>query len=169
MGAGLREALESYYVWQQTSLEYFEGDTSLSAQRKFMTACGQTTEVLNLQQLRLYVGLVLEETAELVEAMEKLETSMAAGQPIHRNDIAEILDAGGDIMVVAGGVINSVGIHPGNVLDRVWATNLAKISPDGKVLRREDGKILKPTGWEPPIFTDLADSVLEPKTNKEKE
>ena len=101
--------------------------------------------------------------------MEKLETSMEAGQPIHRADIAEILDAGGDIMVVAGGVINSVGIHPGNVLDRVWATNLAKISPDGKVLRREDGKILKPPGWEPPIFTDLAGSVLEPKANKEKE
>lgn len=169
MGAGLREALESYDVWQQTYLEYFKGDTSLGAQKEFMTACGQTTEVLNLQQLRLYVGLVLEETKELVEAMQNLESGIAAGQPIHRNDIAEILDAGGDIMVVAGGVINSVGIHPGNVLDRVWATNLAKISPDGKVLRREDGKILKPPGWEPPIFTDLADSVLEPKADKEKE
>ena len=168
MGAGLREALESYDVWQQTYLEYFEGDTSLAAQKEFMTACGQTTEVLNLQQLRLYVGLVLEETKELVEAMQNLESGIAAGQPIHRNDIAEILDAGGDIMVVAGGVINSIGIHPGNVLDRVWATNLAKISPDGKVLRREDGKILKPPGWEPPIFTDLADSVLEPKADKEK-
>ena len=168
MGAGLREALAAYEDWKCFQIDHEGGDVSLSAQRKFMTACGQTTEVLNLQQLRLYVGLVLEETAELIEAMEKLETSMAAGQPIHRNDIAEILDAGGDIMVVAGGVINSIGIHPGNVLDRVWATNLAKISPDGKVLRREDGKILKPPGWEPPIFTDLADSVLEPKADKEK-
>ena len=169
MGAGYQEALEKFQVWKELSLNLGSGDSSLAAQRKFMTACGQTTEVLNLQQLRLYVGLVLEETAELVTAMEKLETSMSAGQPIHRDAIAEILDAGGDIMVAAGGVINSVGIHPGNVLDRVWATNLAKISPDGKVLRREDGKILKPPGWEPPIFTDLADSVLEPKADKEKE
>jgi len=169
MGAGYQEALENFQVWKELSLNLGSEDSSLAAQRKFMTACGQTTEVLNLQQLRLYVGLVLEETAELVTAMEKLETSMSAGQPIHRDAIAEILDAGGDIMVVAGGVINSVGIHPGNVLDRVWATNLAKISPDGKVLRREDGKILKPPGWEPPIFTDLADSVLEPKADKEKE
>lgn len=164
-----QETLMAYDAYKRGIQESRAGDSSLAAQRRFMTACGQTTEVLNLQQLRLYVGLVLEETAELVEAVEKLETSMAAGQPIHRNDIAEILDAGGDIMVVAGGVINSVGIHPGNVLDRVWATNLAKISPDGKVLRREDGKILKPPGWEPPIFTDLADSVLEPKADKEKE
>lgn len=169
MGAGLREALMAYDAYKRGVQDSRVGDPSLAAQRRFMTACGQTTEVLNLQQLRLYVGLVLEETAELVEAMEKLETSMAAGQPIHRNDIAEILDAGGDIMVVAGGVINSIGIHPGNVLDRVWATNIAKISPDGEVLRREDGKILKPPGWEPPIFTDLADSVLEPKADKEKE
>lgn len=169
MGAGYQEALEKFQVWKELSLNLGSEDSSLAAQRKFMTACGQTTEVLNLQQLRLYVGLVLEETAELVTAMEKLETSMSAGQPIHRDAIAEILDAGGDIMVVAGGVINSIGIYPGNVLDRVWATNLAKISPDGKVLRREDGKILKPPGWEPPIFTDLADSVLEPKADKEKE
>lgn len=169
MGAGYQEALEKFQVWKELSLNLGSEDSSLAAQRKFMTACGQTTEVLNLRQLQLYVGLVLEETAELIMAMEKLETSVSAGQPIHRDAIAEILDAGGDIMVVAGGVINSIGIYPGNVLDRVWATNLAKISPDGKVLRRDDGKILKPPGWEPPIFTDLADSVLEPKTNKEKE
>lgn len=168
MGAGYQESLERYYMMRRTMNNLEAGDPSLAAQRKFMTACGQTTQVLNLQQLRLYVGLVLEETKELVAAMEKLETSMSAGQPIHRDAIAEILDAGGDIMVVAGGVINSIGIHPGNVLDRVWATNLAKISPDGKVLRREDGKILKPPGWEPPIFTDLAGSVLEPKEDKEK-
>ena len=168
MGAGYQESLERYYMMRRTMNNLEAGDPSLAAQRKFMTACGQTTQVLNLQQLRLYVGLVLEETKELVEAMQNLESGIAAGQPIHRNDIAEILDAGGDIMVVAGGVINSIGIHPGNVLDRVWATNLAKISPDGKVLRREDGKILKPPGWEPPIFTDLADSVLEPKADKEK-
>ena len=169
MGAGYQKALEKFQVWKELHLNLGSEDSSLAAQRKFMTACGQTTEVLNLQQLRLYVGLVLEETKELVEAMQNLESGIAAGQPINRNDIAEILDAGGDIMVVAGGVINSVGIHPGNVLDRVWATNLAKISPDGKVLRREDGKILKPPGWEQPIFTDLADSVLEPKADKEKE
>jgi predicted HAD superfamily Cof-like phosphohydrolase len=27
---------------------------------------------------------------------------------------------------------------------------LAKISPSGKVEKREDGKVLKPAGWTPP-------------------
>ncbi|MBF6358173.1 hypothetical protein IU449_27120 [Nocardia higoensis] len=38
-------------------------------------------------------------------------------------------------------------------LDRVWGevqrSNLAKLV-DGKALRREDGKIVKPEGWQPP-------------------
>lgn len=167
MNAGFQNSMREYARTKAVINKDNQGDPSLSAQRVFMTACGQTVNNFNLQQLRLYVALVLEETAELVTAMERLENSIVANRPIHRNDIAEILDAGGDIMVVAGGVINSIGIHPGNVLDRVWATNLAKISPDGKVLRREDGKILKPPGWEPPVFTDLADSVLEPAAKGE--
>jgi predicted HAD superfamily Cof-like phosphohydrolase len=30
------------------------------------------------------------------------------------------------------------------------ATNFAKIEANGKVRKREDGKVLKPQGWEPP-------------------
>jgi predicted HAD superfamily Cof-like phosphohydrolase len=30
------------------------------------------------------------------------------------------------------------------------STNFAKISEDGKVRKREDGKVLKPMGWVPP-------------------
>ena len=32
----------------------------------------------------------------------------------------------------------------------VHRSNMAKVGPGGKVLRREDGKILKPEGWTPP-------------------
>jgi predicted HAD superfamily Cof-like phosphohydrolase len=33
----------------------------------------------------------------------------------------------------------------------VLRTNLAKIDPDtGKVIKRDDGKVLKPEGWQPP-------------------
>lgn len=32
-----------------------------------------------------------------------------------------------------------------------WRTNFAKVDPvTGRVTRREDGKILKPEGWQPP-------------------
>jgi predicted HAD superfamily Cof-like phosphohydrolase len=32
----------------------------------------------------------------------------------------------------------------------VMATNFAKIGEDGKVRKREDGKVLKPVGWVAP-------------------
>jgi len=36
-------------------------------------------------------------------------------------------------------------------LDALIDTNFAKINPEtGKVRKREDGKVLKPEGWEPP-------------------
>jgi predicted HAD superfamily Cof-like phosphohydrolase len=41
-------------------------------------------------------------------------------------------------------------------------TNFAKIDKDtGKVRKREDGKVLKPLGWEPP---NLAEYVMKERT-----
>jgi predicted HAD superfamily Cof-like phosphohydrolase len=37
------------------------------------------------------------------------------------------------------------------LFDIVQAANMAKLGPDGKpIIRPEDGKIMKPEGWEPP-------------------
>ncbi len=129
-------------------------------QRSFMEACGQTTKNFNLQQLGLYVGLCVEELKELTDAFSKIETGLRENKPIHRADVAEVLDAAGDLIVVAGGVAVSCGVSPEEILNRVWATNFEKVGPDGKVIRRSDGKIMKPAGWSPPSFTDLADKVL---------
>ena len=36
-------------------------------------------------------------------------------------------------------------------MKEVMKTNFAKINPEtGKVIKREDGKVLKPKGWEAP-------------------
>ena len=37
-----------------------------------------------------------------------------------------------------------------NILNAVERSNFAKIADDGKVRKREDGKVLKPVGWTPP-------------------
>ena len=129
-------------------------------QRSFMEACGQTTKNFNLQQLGLYVGLCVEELKELTDAFSKIETGLRENKPIHRADVTEVLDAAGDLIVVAGGVAVSCGVNPEEILNRVWATNFEKVGPNGKVTRRADGKIMKPAGWSPPSFTDLADKVL---------
>ena len=38
---------------------------------------------------------------------------------------------------------------------RVHRSNMTKLTADGKVLRREDGKVLKSELYQPPILTDL--------------
>jgi len=107
-------------------------------QTKFMVACDQTVCEWNKKQLDMYHTLIKEETQELQEAF-------------NINNKVEILDALIDIIVVTAGAINSMGANGQGAWDEVMKTNFAKIDPDtGKVTKREDGKILKPEGWQPP-------------------
>ena len=107
-------------------------------QEKFMRACDQTVGVHNKEQYKLYVKLIEEEFNELKEAI-------ASG------DRVEQLDALEDILVVTIGAIHSMGADGEGGWKEVMGTNFAKIDKDtGKVRKREDGKVLKPLGWEPP-------------------
>ncbi len=107
-------------------------------QYKFMRACDQTTDVWNEDQFKLYVNLIEEEFKELKEA-------------IAEGDKVEILDALEDIMVVTAGAMHSAGFDGEGGWKEVMRTNFAKIDKEtGKVRKREDGKVLKPTGWTPP-------------------
>lgn len=111
---------------------------------KFMRASGQT-EVGYGEQSELYVKLILEELSELIEAYT------------NRN-IVEIADACADLKWVIEGLEHTLQLPQQNIWDEVARSNLEKISENGTVLRREDGKILKPEGWTPPdIKSILAD------------
>jgi len=107
-------------------------------QEKFMKACDQTVDEFNQSQYNLYIGLIAEETAELNGA-------------IAQGDRVEQLDALIDILVVTIGAIHSAGADGEGAWKEVMRTNFAKIDKEtGKVRKREDGKVLKPLGWEPP-------------------
>ena len=107
-------------------------------QEKFMKACDQTVDKFNDAQYKLYIDLIEEEFKELKEAI-------AAG------DIVEQLDALEDILVVTIGAIHSAGMDGEGGWKEVMRTNFAKVDKEtGKVRKREDGKVLKPTGWVPP-------------------
>jgi len=109
-----------------------------SDQRKFMRACGQTTDAYNQDQFQMYCDLVQEEAKELITARSK-------------GDEVEQLDALIDIMVVTAGALHSLGVDAEGAWKEVMRSNFAKVDPrSGKVTRREDGKVLKPAGWEPP-------------------
>lgn len=59
-------------------------------------------------------------------------------------------DAYIDILYFAVGGMVELGINPGPLWDIVHGANMAKVQPDGSVKRREDGKIVKPEGWQAP-------------------
>jgi predicted HAD superfamily Cof-like phosphohydrolase len=107
-------------------------------QEKFMRACDQTVgSEFDKDQFNLYVSLIEEEAGELAEA-------------IKAHDQVETLDALIDILVVTIGAIHSMGSDAEGAWKEVMSTNFAKIGEDGKVRKREDGKVLKPVGWTPP-------------------
>jgi predicted HAD superfamily Cof-like phosphohydrolase len=109
-----------------------------SDQRKFMRACGQTTDTYNEDQFILYCNLVREEAQELTDALAQ-------------DDAVQQLDALIDILVVTAGAIHSLGADAEGGWKEVMRSNFAKVDPHtGRVTKREDGKVLKPEGWEPP-------------------
>ena len=70
---------------------------------------------------------------------------------LENNHRVEQLDALLDFIVVTIGAIHSGGFDGEGGWREVIGTNLAKIDKEtGKVRKREDGKVLKPLGWEPP-------------------
>jgi predicted HAD superfamily Cof-like phosphohydrolase len=108
-------------------------------QEKFMKACDQSVEGHNKDQYELYLTLIGEETRELSDAL-------AAADRI------EQLDALIDILVVTIGAIHSGGFDAEGAWKEVMRSNFAKVGEDGKVRKREDGKVLKPVGWTAPVL-----------------
>jgi predicted HAD superfamily Cof-like phosphohydrolase len=103
-------------------------------QEKFMTACDQSVTG-DQDQFDMYIRLIGEEFQELQDADTDVDT----------------LDALIDILVVTVGAIHSMGADAEGAWIEVMRSNFAKIDPaSGKVLKRADGKVLKPEGWKPP-------------------
>ena len=101
----------------------------------FGTACDQPPSEANY---KMYLDLIREETDELEEAIQD-------------NDKVEQLDALIDILVVTMGAVRAAGWDGEGAWKEVMATNCAKIDPTtNKVIKREDGKVLKPEGWQAP-------------------
>mgnify|MGYP001028095480 CR=1 FL=1 len=104
----------------------------------FAVACDQPPSEANY---KMYLDLIREEVGELEDA-------------IADNDRIEQLDALIDILVVTLGAVRAGGFKGQEAWTEVMDTNFAKIDPTtGKVIKREDGKVLKPEGWKAPELT----------------
>lgn len=121
-------------------------------QGTFMEAGDQTVGHFNEAQFNMYINLIEEEfNVELKDA-------------IAANDRVEILDALLDTLVVTIGAIHSLGADEEGAWAEVVRSNMSKVdAATGKVLKREDGKILKPDTYSPP---DLAKFLKQQMTKE---
>lgn len=97
---------------------------------------------------RLEPGLPSESLARLRfdllhEEFEEYREAAEAG------DLVEVADALADIVYIAYGSARTYGVPLDRVLAEVHRSNMAKLV-DGRVVRRADGKVLKPAGWVAP-------------------
>ena len=89
----------------------------------------------------LYMKLISEEFTELALAWTE-------------EDIVEIADACADLKWVIEGLEHSLGIPQQAVWDEVARSNMSKLV-DGKLIKREDGKVLKPDTFVPPDIKSI--------------
>lgn len=117
------------------------------------------------QKLELCMRLITEEYTELRDAIQLLLDSkhdiysMSVEKKLKL--LTEILDGGIDLPYVVNNLMFTLGMPVQQAFEEVHRSNMKKvINIDGKlvIVRRADGKILKPEGWQPP---DLAKIIKE--------
>lgn len=132
---------------------------------KFMIAADQSVhkqlqEGFN-NQAALYYDLIKEEFYELSDAFRDF-------------DKVECADACADLIWVIEGFCHSMGIPLQEVWNEVARSNHSKISNSGKIIKREDGKVLKPDTYSPPDIKTIIEKGLNdaqrslfPKSNND--
>lgn len=113
---------------------------------EFHTAVAATNgmgQIPAIRGLDLRANLIEEEARETVEA-------------IRRGDLVEAIDGMCDVLYVVFGTAVSFGIDLEPFFDEVHRTNMLKAS--GPV--REDGKRLKPPGWQPPRIKEMLEALM---------
>lgn len=126
-------------------------DRFITDRHAFMAAAGEPqpqSPVFRPQQLPMWETMLAEELAELREAIDHYRAvdpndadALAAAQ-------AEFCAEGCDAINVLVGLMISQGLPIDAMADAIHAANMAKCV-DGRMVRRDDGKILKPAGWQP--------------------
>jgi predicted HAD superfamily Cof-like phosphohydrolase len=107
------------------------------------------------ERRKLRRSLIGEEYAEYVKAEKS-------------NSIVDIADSLADMMYVIAGAGLEYGIDLDAVMVEIHRSNMSKVNATtGKIVRREDGKILKPDGWTPPDVRGVLFSWL--RANKREE
>ena len=125
--------------------------------------CPTTPSPMNRDEVLFLVGMVISELSELVDTVSSsseetkalIESCLHVDPSEHKEyktdieTIAAQADAMGDAWYYMCDAACKKGMNISNAFDIIHKANMNKLV-DGKVLLREDGKVLKPKGWVPP-------------------
>ncbi|MBS6141714.1 MAG: hypothetical protein KH745_03820 [Bilophila sp.] len=118
---------------------------------EFMTAMEQPVSQgwEDLEGIRLGLKLITEEARELEEAALALSWN---SEPNTREDLTKEL---ADLVYVCWWLAARIGIDLNATLRLVHASNMSKLGPDGKPVKRGDGKVLKGPNYRAPDLSDI--------------
>jgi len=94
----------------------------------------------HIQKLRF--DLIEEELDELKLGMDN-------------QNLIEVADALTDLLYVIYGAGQAFGIDLDECFQEVHCSNMSKLGEDGRPIKREDGKVLKPDTYFPPNLKDI--------------
>lgn len=108
----------------------------------------KTPTLVDGETAALRIAIIAEEFNELIAA-------------IANEDLVEIADALGDLEYVVLGASNAYGIDLEPIFNEIHDSNMKKVDPEtGKVRYREDGKVLKPEGWQKPRLAPIIEAQI---------
>lgn len=138
---------------------------------------GDNKIAFNPRKIAFYIGMILEESAETVSAlnadriqklndlilmMDSVATDLKNGvydDLVEGADIIEIIDGAADVGVVGVGTIMATGRDPQAVMHHVADSNLSKFEQDenGNLypIKNEQGKIMKGSRYFRPDLTQF--------------
>lgn len=99
----------------------------------------------------------------LIEEVEEYDEACREG------NLVEVADALGDIMYLLIGAVTEHGLQEciREIMDEIQRSNMSKVQMDGTVLKREDGKVIKPVNFSKPDIRRIIQNHLNKKMNQQ--
>jgi len=102
---------------------------------------------LRPETLLMWENMLQEEMAEFLHALQEFKQQDTCDADEQQRRMAELTAEGVDVLNVLTGLLLSQGMPLEAMTEAIHQANLRK-QIDGKVVRRADGKVLKPVGWQ---------------------
>ncbi|MCL2439755.1 MAG: hypothetical protein FWD15_04575 [Alphaproteobacteria bacterium] len=109
---------------------------------------------LSVDLLKLRALLLEEELAEVKAEVEALCKEIETTGATTRETRAKLMRELADLQYVLSGFVVSFGLPMTAGMERLHQSANSRLI-DGKIVRREDGKILKGPNFKPPVMDDL--------------